>query len=176
MERIEFKKDKKGNNYLVINGVDWMVDGKKATTQLISHNHMAYGDVITTGLGLLIREKMLIENPNVTSITVIENCDELIQYYKLHKPDIMDKMNVILADANTYKGSCDTLLLDHYNHILTLDEVKNITKNIECKRVWWWGIELRLKNIQSYLKLKSEIPQLPNLKEDEVLGLYKLYN
>ena len=136
---------------LYIKGNQWMmydIDNHVQASQLFSHYYIASGDVITTGLGLCVREKWLLNNTNVKSLTILEKNKELIEYHKEVNPTIFDKATIINCDAKTYKGKCDTLLLDHYefesmNEIIT--DVRNICdNNIECKKMWFWHLETQI--------------------------------
>jgi len=52
----------------------------KEVTEQYSHFKLAEGDCICTGLGFLLRESWLLENPRVTKITVIEKNVVVIHY------------------------------------------------------------------------------------------------
>ena len=98
----------------------WIGECNQERMSLEEREHMikkAKGDVILTGLGLLIIPKHLLKNKEVTSITVLENNQPLIDIMNELNPAIMQQINVICTDANTYKGKCDTLLIDHGSSI-----------------------------------------------------------
>ena len=147
---------------------------KLQAKQLYSHYQLAKGDVLCSGLGLGIRENWLIKKEEVESVTVVEKSKDVIDIFSNK-----NQISIINEDIYNYKGKCDVLLLDHYIHPPNdLNNIKKILKNIECKIVWWWGIEELLKNgdiMQNYLKLKMEIPQLPNLDKDTVVTFVRNY-
>jgi len=133
---------------LFINNIQWMMyenDNHLQATQLFAHYYITSGDVIATGLGLAIREKWILNNPNIKSLTILEKNKDLIKYHKQTNIDIFKKANVINCDAKTYKGKCDTLLLDHYESETmaeTINDVKNVCNNIECEKMWFWPLEV----------------------------------
>jgi hypothetical protein len=81
-----------------------------------------------------------------------------------------------------YKGSCDTLLLDHYEWEKVDYITKNINeilKNIRCKCVWYWPIEKflsvavakeKISYTESYIRLTQDIypPIFPKLTEQQL--------
>lgn len=165
------------HNYkLMINNELWMTMGadRSQLYESYSMNLFAYGDVIGTGLGFCIREKMLLSNPRVKSITVLESSKDLIDYQNEINPDIMKQLNVVCCDANHYKGSCDVLLVDHYEDIRDRKHsVLSAAKNIQHKVIWWWTADLlRWKD---YQQLSKELPTMPNLNRDQLLLLNHLF-
>ena len=138
-------------HYLHIKGKQWMMyedENHHQAAQLFSHYYIASGNVITTGLGLGIREKWLLNNPNVKSLTILERNEDVIEYHREVNPTLFEKANIINCDAKEYKGKCNTLLLDHYE-FETMEEiisdVKNICdNNIECDKMWVWHLETQL--------------------------------
>jgi len=135
--------------------------------EVYSHTHIAHGHVIASGLGFLFRELMLLENPHVTKITILEKCEELIEYHLKFNCDIMDQIEVIHCDADTFKGSCDTFLMDHVEYGNHIDHFKNCLNNIQCTNSWFWPIELYCVNYDEYSSLRKEISTLPNLQRLE---------
>ena len=149
----------------------WHMLGNYEIRELQSSVDIAYGKVIATGLGFCLRESMLLANENVTEIVVLENNPNVIEYHKIHNPDIMSKITVIECDANTYTGSCDVLLLDHYE-IFDIEAIRHFTmslnlctKNIEHNLVWWWALEELIPNFDSYVA-HCKVFKLPELTED----------
>lgn len=137
--------------------------------ELYPQNVMAYGNVICTGLGFLIREQMLLENDRVKSITVLENSKDLIDYQKKYNPKIMEKLNVINCDANEYVGECDVLLLDHFEQMQS-PWIENIdfscVQNIKHDLLWFWTVEISDFNYEDYVHLRKHIyPTLPDISE-----------
>lgn len=136
--------------------------------QIFSHYYLAEGHCICTGLGFGVREQWLLNNPNVTKITVLEKNKEVINYHKWLNNPILDKLEIIETDANNYKGSCDTLLLDHFEQETDEEFLKSIqivSSNINHKLMWAWSIEpvieeYSLKNktslLTSYFVLKEK--------------------
>jgi len=146
----------KDNIYILyIKGQQWMLyeNNCAQVAQLFSHYYIAEGDVISTGLGFAARELWLLNNPKVKSLTILEKNENIIKYQKKVNPSLFDKAKIICCDANTYKGECDTLLLDHYelesmNDIIA--DVKIMCNNIKCNKMWFWHLEtLILANLHN---------------------------
>ena len=163
MPNVNIQSIKKGNTEvvstapndfaLVYGGKQYMYedfDTKESLQQLDEQIAIAEGDVICTGLGFLLREAALLKKKEVKSITVIEINQDVIDIQNELNPKIMNQLNVICADADTYKGECDTLLLDHwadpcfetetaegyYNKVKK--RVESICKNIKHKKMAFW--------------------------------------
>ena len=174
---IRFGDDKKWGYELYINGEQFMTYEFRngPLYELFSHNYFAHGHVITTGLGFGFREMMLINNPKVKSVTTIEKSAEVIKFHEDLNPDLVSKINIINTDADTYEGSCDTLLVDHYELNYSLDIIKNCLSNIKCKTLWWWGFEF-LYSYQQFLNLKKKYVQLPDVSELEYQMIKHVYS
>jgi len=170
---------------LFIDSQQWMALSHKTLKEVseqYSHFILAEGHCICTGLGFLLRETWLLENPKVTNITVIEKSKSVIKYHEKHNSHIIDKLNIINCDVMSYSGSCDTLLLDHYEweKIDYISEnINEILKNIKCGQVWFWPIEKFIGTIvakqktsysDAYRKLTQEInPTIfPKLTEEQL--------
>lgn len=145
---------------------------------LVDYN-LAYGHCICTGLGFLIRESLLLSNPKVDKITVLEISQDLIDLQYQMNPKIMNhpKINVICIDANEYIGECDFLSIDHYNDPTNVDEIHDtitkLTKNIKHKVMWYWTLLYDINGFQSvekrYASLREKYNTLPKLNFNELL-------
>ena len=149
IKAFEVKKFENGTHALYIHGQQWMMYQKDhmQAAQLFSHYYIASGNVIATGLGFAAREFWILNNSNVKSLTVLEKSQDVIDYHKKVNPSLFKKANIICCDARTYKGKCDTLLLDHYEFETTeetIKDVKKICENIECKKMWFWHLETQI--------------------------------
>lgn len=127
-------------------GVEWMTYNfctDEEALELYSHYYLAEGDCICTGLGLSIRERWLLNNPKVTSITVLEKNKSVIDFHMKYNEDLCSKINIINISADEYIGSCDTLLLDHYIYPFEsiIEDVKKCCSNIACQKMWFWPLE-----------------------------------
>ena len=169
---VSLDEKKEGRWNLLINGVRWNcwnVYENAEVNELRSNVEIAYGKVIATGLGLCLREAMLLWNKNVTEIVVLENNKDVIAYHNKHNPDIMSKITVIHCDANEYIGSCDTLLLDHYEiyddrHMELFEKgLESCTTNIKHDVLYWWALEKILEDYDDYLCHKQGGLKLPNM-------------
>lgn len=145
----EIKENAPGYFYLYINGEQWMAYNTNThleVYEVYSHYILAKGHVIVTGMGFGARENWLLTKPEVTKLTIIERSTDLIEYHnRMNSPFLNDpRVEVVNCDASEYKGSCDVLLLDHYElapYELILENVKLIHDNINCKTMWFWPLE-----------------------------------
>jgi hypothetical protein len=146
----ETRELKSGQYMLYLKGERWMMydyNTHLQASQLFSHYYIASGDVITTGLGLAIRENWLLNNSKIKSLTIIEKSPEVIEYHKKYNNILFQKSKIINCDAREYKGKCDTLLLDHYESETMSDiisDVRFICSNIECEKMWFWHLETQI--------------------------------
>ena len=107
--------------------------------QIFLHYFLASGHCICTGLGFGVRENWLLSNSKVTKITVLEKNPGVIKYHEHNKSAFLDRVEIIECDANKYVGSCDTLLLDHYEQeddSTFIQSVKTVQSNIDCNVMW----------------------------------------
>lgn len=170
MEIKEFSNQKK----LYVNGQQWMglnLTDHREIFQFVSHIEISKGDVITTGMGFLLRENWLLQKGH--SVTVIEQNENIINYHLKHNPDICSKLNIIHGDANNHIGKCDTLLLDHFeleDNDKILNDVQKVKNNIHCDTLWFWPIERmiikksvndKISYSSSYSSFRDLIPELP---------------
>lgn len=132
---------------LTVGGKEWMsydIKGHTQAFEFYSHYNLAKGHCICTGMGFGVRESWLLRNPDVTKVTVIEKNPEVIEYHEYNKSPFLKHVEVINDDASTYKGSCDTLLLDHYESSdphEVLADASRIVQNIEHDTLWIWPLE-----------------------------------
>ena len=149
-------------------------ENNNSYTQLMGSVWLARGKTICTGLGLLLRESMLLSNPLVTSVTVIESSQDLIELQRVMNPELMDQLNIIQCDANRYEGECDTLLVDHYEQLDQLKtSVDSAVANINHERLWFWTLETSIKNYQTQ---REKYPTIPQLNNTQVRNLVQLYS
>jgi hypothetical protein len=149
--RKKFEIIKENEFYILkINGNQWMMYDTIThlqASQLFAHYYIASGDVIVTGLGFGIRENWLLNKSNIKSLTILEKNEDIIEYHKAFNPILFEKATIINCDAKTYKGKCDTLLLDHYEFESLFEitnDVKMICSNIECDKMWFWHVETQI--------------------------------
>jgi hypothetical protein len=145
--------------------------------QVFSHYYLAKGHCICTGLGFGIRENWLLKNPNVTKITVLEKNECVIDYHKQIKSKFLNDVEVIHCDASKYTGSCDTLLVDHYEQESDddiLKDLKLLSDNINCKNMWVWSLEpiivlnaegTSLLDAYEQIKAQNRLYKLPDIDE-----------
>jgi hypothetical protein len=97
------------------------------------------GDILIIGLGLGMVVYPLLNDPNVTSIKIIENDPTLIQYIgnKISNYDNLNKVTIISGDAYTYHNvmdineKYDTIFLDFWTQLNkeNVEEVTTIKEN-----------------------------------------------
>jgi len=162
-----------GRYELVHSGEVWMsyVSGDpNASTQnratiyiQFSSYDLAYGDVVTSGLGFGLIQNLILNKPNVKSLTVYEISKDVIELNReLYGDEFLDKMTIINDSINNAKNiKCDCLILDHYDPIIGIEkfhdgtpdrgdlfskriikDIKDISlKNPKVKLLWFWDIE-----------------------------------
>jgi hypothetical protein len=133
---------------LLVDNQQWMsynpITKYSAKEQIIEAN-LAYGKVITTGLGLAIKEALLLINPRVNSLIVYEKNSDVIEiFYELCTLNNFntDKLTIISADANLVPSySADCIFLDHYENE-PIEEIETTTRAIalksSCDKFWYW--------------------------------------
>lgn len=148
-ESFEIKELQSGYFYLYIDNEQWMAYNTNThleAYEIYSHYTLAKGHVIVTGMGFGVRENWILSKPEVTKLTIIERSTDLINYHKQINSAFLNdpRVEVVNCDASKYKGSCDVLLLDHYElapYETILADVKKVHDNIECKTMWFWPLE-----------------------------------
>lgn len=116
--------------------------------ELYSSFDLAYGNVFITGLGFGIIALWVANKPEVKSVTVIENSQDVIDLF-LASNKLPEKVKIILGDADNYttEKHYDCLLLDHFKdgdeRPFTYARIQNIAKNIPHDLFWFWSIEQR---------------------------------
>lgn len=190
---VRFEND---NYRLVQDGSTWMnyhVPSMEQVFQLYYHWKLAEGHCICTGMGFLLRENWLLSKKEVTKITVIETNRNIIQYHWEHNPHIMERLNIVNMDAYNYHGSCDTLLIDHWegfrnNDITCGDYSYLISQKIKHKQLWFWPLDgiisgyyrdylgINLKDFYDRYKSYFQLTTLPNLTEEELFHICYVYN
>lgn len=133
---------------LYVDGIRWMTynfnDRFSAKEQFFEID-LAYGHVLLTGLGLGIRESILLTKPEVKKITVIEKNQDVIEIFKIlcHESDVdIKKLEIINQDADSIEDfHVDCIFLDHFEHE-SIDNIeirsKNISEKNRCTVFWYW--------------------------------------
>jgi len=187
--KFEIRENEKGYFYLYINGEQWMAydtNSHLEAYELFSHYLLAKGHVIATGLGFGVRESWILTKPDVTKLTIIEKNKEVIDYHKKNKSAFLNdpRVEIINMDASELTGSCDILLLDHYetaDYESILTDVKKIHDNVDCKAMWFWPFEKIIMHSRRWHTFNDEPYQLITKYEASKLlqknwGLDKLYD
>lgn len=137
-----------GNSYNLYNrGQQWMVlnQNKQEVKELYSSYDVAQGDVLITGLGFGILALWLCGKPEVTSVTVVEISQDIVDIFKTNN-SIPEKLTIIVADALSFTTDLeyDSLLLDHYEletDSWKLKNMRDISTKIKHKSFWAWSLE-----------------------------------
>lgn len=183
---------KENSEYLLtVNNERWLVydyERHGSEKEFSSSYDVAYGECILSGLGLGILPEMLVNKPEVKSITVYENNKDVIEINKLIGFDSIKKINIIHDKIENVKDiKCDCLLLDHYefeSDEYILNNVKQINDAIKPKTVWFWRAESIIykayidsklgSNISNFnemyqaWKKQSGISNLPDLSKNKI--------
>lgn len=105
----------------------------------------AYGDVLITGLGFGMVSKWISSKPEVTSVTVLEHSQDIIDMF-VSTNDVPEKMNIVCADAMTYETDkhFDCLFLDHYskqNKRWRFKNMQDLSKKYSHDIFWAFTLE-----------------------------------
>jgi hypothetical protein len=171
-----------GDRYcLYNNGDQWMSYQKNSDSEIkamYSSYDLASGDVLVSGLGFGILALWLCSKPDVTSVTVVEISEDVIEIFKKHNT-IPKKLNLVNDNIITYNTDkkYDSILLDHYekqNPDWILRDIQKICKRINHNFFWAWSLEaLYLFKMYTNFKNIKEIDIDAILKKcDFHLGLY----
>jgi hypothetical protein len=134
--------------FLYNNGKQWMSfseNNKHQIAEFYSQYDQAYGDVLLSGLGFGILPIWLSSKPEVTSVTVVEISNDVIDLFLLSN-DISNKINIINQDILkvTTEKKYDCLFLDHYEKEdwpFKLKNIKEICSKINHDVFWAWSLE-----------------------------------
>ena len=150
--------------YMHYKGILWMSTDKDfmdSRNTSYSQYDLAYGKVLLTGLGFGILAKALSEKPEVTSVTVVELNQEVIDAFLLHNT-LNSKVTIVLGDASTFSSDIkyDCLLPDHYEtqgFDWRIRDMNNLAKRVKHDLYWPWSIEglFLLYKIYPHLDYKS---------------------
>ena len=108
---------------------------------------LAYGDVLISGFGFGHMAAWLANKPEVTSVTVVEISQDVIDVFS-QSNILSDKVTIIIGDMNTIKFDkhYNCVILDHISNDLKPQEFYKslvaISKNISHDLFWFWSIEM----------------------------------
>lgn len=159
---------------LYVDGEEFMGANTKTSEQIrqfYSSYDLAKGDVLLTGLGFGILPLWVASKPGVTSTTVIEKSQGVVDLF-LANNQLPSNMTIEVCDAYEYKTSrhFDCILLDHYEiNMLTPEQATVIADNIPNHDLMWpWAIELFIGDT-SWKAIVEKYPiKFPNLTEDKL--------
>jgi hypothetical protein len=118
----------------------------KEAKEMYSSYDLGYGKILMGGLGFGILALWLANKAEVKSIHIIEISQEVVDIF-LSKNTLPDNVTIEIADVDTYKTDItyDCILLDHYEFIKAVDQIKSmkkIAKNIPNHTLFWsWAME-----------------------------------
>lgn len=162
---------------LLTDGKQWMGANTNFTDelrQLYSSYDLAEGDVLLSGFGFGILPQWVAQKPEVTSLTVVEINENVVNLF-LRFNNLDPKIKVVISDMTQYKDDIDYdwVILDHYedDRLPTKDKLTQITNNLKCKNLWFWPLEFLLTNYDSWQKFREEYStKIPNLPKNQVLN------
>ena len=117
--------------------VDWfgvMTDTKQEYNEHEIFWENATGDVLITGLGIGFSHCNLVNNPNITSVTIIEKYQDVIDLVWDHCSKD-DRFSLIHADTNTWEieGHWDCIWIDHWVYNISEDTEEDFIKSMTEK-------------------------------------------
>lgn len=96
----------------------------------------ATGDILITGLGLGFSHKPLIDNETITSVTIIEKYQDVIDLVWEHCPKD-DRFNIIHTDANIWEipeeSHWGCIWIDHWVYNISEDTEEEFIKSMTDK-------------------------------------------
>lgn len=115
--------------------VAWMSIEPHEVRTLDKFINEAYGNVLICGCGLGYTAYMLALKKNVSSITIIEKNEDIIELFKnqvFSKIPNNDRINIIKCDANDYLNNSDLSIYDYINVDLWYDTFDMVYPYLKC--------------------------------------------
>lgn len=168
--------------HLYNKGSRWMLLDKytnKEIKEFYSMYDMAYGDVFLTGFGFGILASWIATKPEVTSVTVLEISQDVVDVFLINNT-MPEKVNIIIGDASTYTTDkhYDCLFLDHYEHHYPkwiFRDMEQVSKNIPNHELFWsWSIEIR--SLEAVSDLSEDVLIGQQMLSYGFLDFYPLYD
>lgn len=168
---------------LSTSGTNWMQTDRDYThtrNTMFAHFDLAHGDVLITGLGFGIIATAIAEKEEVTSVTVLEISQDVIDAFLANNVP-SEKIKIIQADACTYETDIeyDCLLPDHYelqDYEWRIKDMNRIASTIPHKVFWPWSIEeIFLKDAYPLSKYMVSCRELFDLYSKEMPGKWKSF-
>jgi hypothetical protein len=130
----------------------------------------ASGDVVIMGLGMGWVAANAALNPKVSMVTVIECDPDVISLIRESgafdslATHARQKINIINADAMEWSPgpghSVDFLYADIWLHLAepeTMEQVRQMQKNVQAKQVYFWGQEITIHSAISRIAKNDEV-------------------
>jgi hypothetical protein len=139
-----------GDTYILSNNGDQCMTYNEVDYQQVAEFYssydQAYGDVLLSGLGFGILPLWLCDKPEVTSVTVIEISQDIIDLFVLSN-SMPDKMNIINQDILNFttEKKYDCIFLDHYeleDFSYKIKNMQEICNKIDHDVFWAWSLEM----------------------------------
>jgi len=151
-------------------------NNQNSTKQQMVFKDYGYGHCILSGLGMGFAIDLLLDKPEIETITVYEINEDVIKLNEmlgLKHP----KLKLINKDINTVTNTtCDCLFLDHYedepDHYI-LNNVKNINFNIKSKLFWFWKAEKLILDYINFTKKENIKAYEQFLKDNNITNMPK---
>ena len=183
--KIVIREGKKDNVSIVQNDNDFLlyIDGQKwnvvnvksslALREFYSSYDLAQGNVLLSGFGFGVLPQWIASKSSVTSVTVVEKCQEVIDLFNINNT-LDPKIKIVIDDIHTYKSSeqFDWAMFDHYEDDIahSKEELELINANLDYKNLWFWSLENRLFAYKNWQQFRNDYSlKIPDLPKEQVL-------
>lgn len=161
---------------LLVNDLQWMAAQTNSTIELrelYSSYDLSEGNVLLTGFGFGILPQWIAQKPEVTSLTVVEINEDVVNLF-LRFNKLNPKIKIVISDITQYKDDIDYdwVILDHYeeDRMPTKDKLTQITNNLKCSNLWFWPLELLLTKYSSWEQFRKDYSmKIPDLPKNQIL-------
>lgn len=177
-QRNEVKIIKNGNSYaLYVADQQWNILHAKSTFSLrefYSSYDLAQGNVLLSGFGFGVVAQWVASKPSVTSVTVIEKYQEVVDLFCINNtPD--PKIKIVIDDIHAYKSNeqFDWAIFDHYELDVrpSKEELTQLESNLSYNNLWFWSLEYKLRDYTNWQEFRNNYSlKIPDLPKEQVLG------
>lgn len=183
--KIAIREGSKGNVSIVQNDNDFLlyIDGQKwnfvnvksslALREFYSSHDLAQGNVLLSGFGFGVLPQWIASKSSVTSVTVIEKYQEVVDLFCINNT-LDPKIKIVIDDIHTYKSDeqFDWAIFDHYEDDIapSKEELELINANLTYNNLWFWSLENRLFQYKDWQQFRIDYSlKIPDLPKDQVL-------
>jgi hypothetical protein len=154
-----------GESYTLMTGEKtWMNTNRVEILELMSQVDDAYGNVLVAGLGMGVVALLCAQKESVSSVTVLESDQNIIDLFDLQLFD-KAKITVLKEDVYKHSGKYEVALLDHYNHSLTMD-LEGMHTRVKAK------IKADVYNYYAWQNKEGDYKDFVNLAEKIGMNVY----